>query len=691
MWWLVVFLILGIGAFLFIQSGKFKKNQKLFLSILLLIFAWACGITSLCARSGISLPDNILSINFTAIEQTIFPSVWSVLNNYKNFFTKINWRAEKPNVIIVFAESLSAIDSLRDGWTADNLPYFDKIQEQGITFKNFIANGCTSDTAHISLLQGVEPWKFARQQESAYTWYKAYTEALPQFFSQQWYRPTFVSAVSLDFLDQRAFLSGVGFTTLVDQNAFANEKKYVFDAAPDLSLYDKTLATIQWQKKPYLIALQTISFHKPYNSPYGDTQADALRYADKSLYYFYLQLKKEKFFDNGILIIVGDHHKMESLASGEKEDFGNLRYARAVATIVGTGIKPGTINTNVIQHTDFFYSLKQLVGWAGTTVSKLFNDVFSSTKRRNRWVVFCRYYTYKYGIATLNTWGQTFMHISDLKGSYPFVYSYIQAYDGFQQANSGVQNGSWTQGEKRLTIIAHQWSWSYTGDIPGNSLAAFLLAKKHGADGIEFDVSQTKDGQNVIAHGKFLTETVCPKYDVTKYTLSYLQKNCPLKNGEQLATLADMLDKVKGLFDYYFVEIKVYNTDPDAVERQTLSVIQTVQKAGMADKVIFTSYDKTATYLLWSYADIHAAWDTYNINELDILPHFDHEYYLMSENLIKDTTPQEVAEMGKKLVVYVVDTFPDLQRLYGLGVRMIMTDDVIMATDADDRLSLEEK
>jgi len=108
--------------------------------------------------------------------------------------------------------------------------------------------------------------------------------------------------------------------------------------------------------------LQTISFHKPYNSPYGDTQADALRYADKSLYYFYLQLKKEKFFDNGILIIVGDHHKMESLASGEKEDFGNLRYARAVATIVGTGIKPGTINTNVIQHTDFFYSLKQLVG-----------------------------------------------------------------------------------------------------------------------------------------------------------------------------------------------------------------------------------------------------------------------------------------------------------------------------------------
>jgi hypothetical protein len=50
------------------------------------------------------------------------------------------------------------------------------------------------------------------------------------------------------------------------------------------------------------------------------------------------------------------------------------------------------------------------------------------------------------------------------------------------------------------------------------------------------------------------------------------------------------------LFDYYFVEIKVYN--PADAEQETLSAIQTVQKLGMDDKVIFTSYDKTATYLL---------------------------------------------------------------------------------------------
>jgi hypothetical protein len=40
----------------------------------------------------------------------------------------------------------------------------------------------------------------------------------------------------------------VGFTTIIGEEAFRSETKYVFDAAPDLSLYDKTLQTIQQQK-----------------------------------------------------------------------------------------------------------------------------------------------------------------------------------------------------------------------------------------------------------------------------------------------------------------------------------------------------------------------------------------------------------------------------------------------------------
>lgn len=85
----------------------------------------------------------------------------------------------------------------------------------------------------------------------------------------------------------------MGFTAIGGEELFRNEKKYVFDAAPDIALYKQALQTIQQQKSPYLLTLQTISFHRPYNTPYGNTESAALRYTDKSLYYFYEQLKKK--------------------------------------------------------------------------------------------------------------------------------------------------------------------------------------------------------------------------------------------------------------------------------------------------------------------------------------------------------------------------------------------------------------
>ncbi|MEI8090886.1 MAG: hypothetical protein WCG98_01120 [bacterium] len=81
-----------------------------------------------------------------------------------------------------------------------------------------------------------------------------------------------------------------------------------------------------------------------------------------------------------MLVIVGDHRKMGSLTPDEKEAMGPLRYAKPVATVLGVGVQTGTINTNIIQHTDFFYSLKQLVGKGKVTVSTLFNNVFSAEK-----------------------------------------------------------------------------------------------------------------------------------------------------------------------------------------------------------------------------------------------------------------------------------------------------------------------
>lgn len=669
----IVFVLcaLFIAVFFLVQSKHYKKNKRLLLSIYLVIFGLAClGVGAYAPGWFKSIPDNIFSINFLALEDSFW--WWAAASStrtYQSFFTKKVGLQKKTNVILVFAESLSPIDSLRVGKTNNNVPYFDLIQKQGITFTNMVNNWCTSDTAHIGLLLWIEPLKLIWSQVQAYTWYTSYTEPLPIFFSKQWYTPIFVSAVDLWFLDQRDFLSQAGFTTIIGEEAFATKKKYVFDAAPDMDLYTKTLETISQQKQPYFLALQTISSHKPYETPYGNSQADAIKYSDKSLYYFYVQLKKAGYFDNGILVIVSDHRKMEPLEKWEKEALGDLWYTRGVATIVGKDIVPGTINTNIIQQTDFFYGLKQHFGKWLITVSKLFNDVFSSNKKRDRWVTYCHYFqnNNKYSIYGWST-PKIFNDLSDIISTHPFIHQYLSSYVSYEQWSWWVV----LSGKSDMVVIAHQWSPLQT---PENSLEGFLLAKKHGALGIEFDVSQTKDKQNIVIHGDRMRATVCgKKYVVGQHTLAELQKKCPLKNGEPLRTLEEMLTSLKWLFTYYFVEIKVWN-QKDAVQ-QTIDAITTVQKLWMQDKVIFTSYNKEATYVLWSYKNITAGRDTFTLTELDFLPNMNHQYYLMPQDLIKDTTPKEAQDIRKNLVVYTINTTGELENLYNEWVRMVMTDNV---------------
>jgi glycerophosphoryl diester phosphodiesterase len=42
-------------------------------------------------------------------------------------------------------------------------------------------------------------------------------------------------------------------------------------------------------------------------------------------------------------------------------------------------------------------------------------------------------------------------------------------------------------------------------------LEGFLLAKKNGANGIELDVSYTKDKKNLVIHGELMRATTCGK------------------------------------------------------------------------------------------------------------------------------------------------------------------------------------
>src|SRR5690554_7959632 len=110
-----------------------------------------------------------------------------------------------------------------------------------------------------------------------------------------------------------------------------------------------------------------------------------------------------------------------------------------------------------------------------------------------------------------------------------------------------------------MYVLAHR---GYSGKAPENTMAAFELAVKSGADGLELDVHITKDGEVVVIHDDTVDRTTDGTGRVEDYTYEELLKFDAGSwfgeefKGERLPTLADVCEIVKGTDLIFNVELK---------------------------------------------------------------------------------------------------------------------------------------
>ena len=689
---LTIIIALRVISLIITQNIKKRKQQtKYILRSILLIFWWLTlnfskpkeinNIISLNISfiQDIFLQDNVYALSEEynsqdTTEEITENNIEETINSYEDYIKEIQWEWKDVNIILVFAESLSAIDSANMWWN-NNTPRFDKIQRNGITFTNFIENGSISDAAHISTLYWIIPlvniWV-----ERPYTWYKLIMDPLPKFLNNQWYYTTFISAASLSFLNQREFLSWAWFQKIIWEEEFKNNKKYTFDAAPDKDLYDRVLKEVKNQTWKYFIWLQTISFHKPYDTPIGKTEAQALQYSDEELFRFYRKLDTMWFFESWILIILWDHRKMNAAEENEQTIFWKNRYVRPVATIIWTGITPWEINDNIIQHTDFYNSIKKLVwNWLVDIDSK-YNDVFTKENNRERGITNSRFFDIKYTVTYKNRTWYTFNNISTLlEKEWDDFQQYMKRYLKFElwideEKNTKEKTTTWT------IIIWHQWTRKLTSE---NSILWFFKAKELWWDWIEFDVSYTKDQKNIVAHWEYLSASNCNKVKIWNYTYDWIKKNCKLHNWEKYKTLTEMLEMVDWLFDYYFLEIKVY--DESLWEKQAQEAIETVKKLNMQDRVIFISYSDVARKVLNEDPDIIFWRDTYDVNDLDFIWDNNSKYFLAPYDSLTSEIINKAKNLWKKVVTYTINDTWNYEKMVDYWVNIILTDDIQLLKD----------
>ena len=275
----------------------------------------------------------------------------------------------RPNVLFVLVESLSMHHSQLFGGMRDLTPHLDSIARQYTYIPDFYANGFTTDGGMISVIAGRPPIPAVGRYQSieAFKGFDKPATALPETLHKAGYEVDFFTTGDLGFLGQQQWLRDLRFDHVEDAQSpfYAGMKRWTFNAAEDKELYARFL---QWldrrsDDKPWFSMLVTLSTHPPFVNPETGKpdEPGVFRYADEQIGVLFDELDKRHFFDNGILLISGDHRSMTPLFAAEQAKFGDSAMGR-VPMVIATKlpIQHGALK-ETFQQTDVLPSLDNLV------------------------------------------------------------------------------------------------------------------------------------------------------------------------------------------------------------------------------------------------------------------------------------------------------------------------------------------
>ncbi|HLV08691.1 MAG TPA: glycerophosphodiester phosphodiesterase [Halanaerobiales bacterium] len=228
----------------------------------------------------------------------------------------------------------------------------------------------------------------------------------------------------------------------------------------------------------------------------------------------------------------------------------------------------------------------------------------------------------------------------------------------------------------KTLIVGHRGAM---GTAPENTAVSFKKAIAEGADGIEFDVHLTKDGQPVVIHDEKINRTSDGKGMIKDLTLDELKKYDfgaffgKEYSGERILTLAETLELTKKC-QVINIEIKNGPIFYPGIEEKVLEIIQEFK---LEDKVIISSFNHYTIHKvkklqaeikggLLYMAGLYQPWEYARNVGADAL----HPYYF-------SITPEEIRhchENGIKVNVFGVNDEDFIGGFIKAGADMLITD-----------------
>ena len=241
----------------------------------------------------------------------------------------------------------------------------------------------------------------------------------------------------------------------------------------------------------------------------------------------------------------------------------------------------------------------------------------------------------------------------------------------------------------KTLILAHRGASGYA---PENTMEAFELAVKMGADGLEFDVHFTADGEVVICHDEKIDRTSNGQGLVTDYTLSELKSfdfgyhfNGEKRKGVKIPTLDEVYELVSPLDMIVNVEIK--SNDPEIIKACDIIAA----RHGMKEKLIYSSFNHFQIQRMKEYDPNSFIAPLYKIDMLnpwnyclDIGAKAVHPKYIQIKR-IKDYV-KNCHDRGIRVHTYTVNTKEDMVFFLNEGVDGIVTNYPDLGIEIRDRI-----
>lgn len=219
---------------------------------------------------------------------------------------------KKPNIIVIVWESLTS-KVLNDTVT----PGLNKLKDSGIYFSEMFASGDRSDKGLIAILSA-----YPAQPDYSIMTEPSKSRKLPYITKQlkeAGYNTGYIYGGELEFANMRSYMIYNEFDEILGKSDFPKESWGAKWGAHDQFTFNRLLERVNEQSKnkdPFFYTLFTLSSHEPFDVPgkpaiEGSSRSvqfkNSHHYADSCFTDFISKAKKETWWENTWIIVVGDH------------------------------------------------------------------------------------------------------------------------------------------------------------------------------------------------------------------------------------------------------------------------------------------------------------------------------------------------------------------------------------------------